>query len=364
MPSSSSFYAAIGLSKNGDLMKAVDEATSQMLAKFDKAGKSPRAVLFIERIEGIKIYGDQKDKFHIPHDIGGAIKSACAATGAPSVKVFGTGGAGNYGITWGADVKDKDQTFMVMGLTGADLEVDGYVDGGILQFCYPGVNTMKAVREGERVGFETLERMRIQRTACRASGFYLGQQIPIMTKPGFIVFMGALHNNWHTTYLEGMRDALPPRTQMIGGVGLWEDYVYCDGLKFHDRTINANETVAGRLAVVVQGTDFDSYAMGGESVNKFDADAIDRHTGDVARRLLSHTDNQPPEAMIAFSCVTRLRDPKVMDPSVLTAMMHKHFNNPAMELFGCFCGGEVCLTIENDFTVGGDRLACLALRAK
>jgi len=36
----------------------------------------------------------------------------------------------------------------------------------------------------------------------------------------------------------------------------------------------------------------------------------------------------------------------------------------SLELFGCFCGGEVCLTIENDFTVGGDRLACLALRGQ
>ncbi|MCC7409272.1 MAG: hypothetical protein IT442_14495, partial [Phycisphaeraceae bacterium] len=353
------------------------------LAKFDAAGKTPKAVLFIERIEGIKIYAGDKDKFQIPHDIGDTIKRLCAPhrrAGDEPVRVFGTGGAGPYGITWGKNVQDNDSTFMVMGLTGADLEVHGYVDGGVLQFCYPGVNTVAKLHAGEHEGIETIQRMRVQRTACRASGYQLGQQIPLLRKPGFVFVVGGLHNNWHTTYFEGLREALPPRTQLIGGVGLWEDYVYCDGRKFHDRSIAAAETVNGRLAVTLQGTDFDFYAMGGESVNKFDVEAIDRHTYDVARRLLSHMppalqplaspggtssgDSGPIDAMIAFSCVTRLRDPKIMHPAVLTEMMHRHFQSPAMELFGCFCGGEVCLTIENDFTTGGDRLACVAMRGK
>jgi hypothetical protein len=364
MDSEGTFFAATGLSKKQDVMKAAAEAVAAMMAKFDAAGKKPKAVLFIERVEGVKIYEQDKDKFHIPHDIGRLIKEATGGA-----KVYGTGGAGTYGITWGHDLRDGDSSFMVLGLTGKDLEVEGYVDGGILQFSYPGVNTVKGMREGDATCWETQRREKVQRAACRAAGRELAQQIPLMTNPGFIMVMGGLHNNWHVTYFEGMRAVLPVRTPMIGGVGLWEDYVYCDGRKFHNKTIAADECVAGRLAVVVQGTDFDCYAMGGESVNKFDEDAIDRHTSDVARRLLHHLDDRTPDALIAFSCVTRLRDPKIMHPAVLTKMMHRHFAGAKdgvsdMELFGCFCGGEVCLTIENDFTCGGDRLAAVGLVAK
>ncbi|MCC7407098.1 MAG: hypothetical protein IT442_03450, partial [Phycisphaeraceae bacterium] len=70
MPRNSTFFAATGLSRKADLIPAVEEATAAMLAKFDAAGKTPKAVLFIERIEGIKIYAGDKDKFQIPHDIG------------------------------------------------------------------------------------------------------------------------------------------------------------------------------------------------------------------------------------------------------------------------------------------------------
>ncbi|MCC7409270.1 MAG: hypothetical protein IT442_14485 [Phycisphaeraceae bacterium] len=53
---------------------------------------------------------------------------------------------------------------------------------------------------------------------------------------------------------------------------------------------------------------------------------------------------------------------RATSPAILTEMMRRHCQSPAMGLFGCFCGGEVCLTLENDFTTGGDRLACVAMR--
>ncbi len=363
MDASKSFFAATGLSKRKDVLAAAGEATDLMMGKFKAAGRTPKAVIFIERVEGIKIYGEDKGKFHIPHDIGALIKDK-----AGGAKVYGSGGAGTYGITWG-DLRDGDSSFIVMGLTGKDLEVDGYADGGILQFSYPGVNTYKGMQAGDPVAWETQRREKVQRAACHAAGAQHAAQIPILRKPGFIFVMGGLHNNWHVTYFNGMRDMLPVRTQMIGGVGQWEDYVYCDGLKLHNKMIAADECVAGRLAVVVQGTDFDCYAMGGESVNKFDEEAIDRHTSDVARRMRHHLEGRKPDALVAFSCVTRLRDPKIMDPAVLTRMMHRHFAGvdaagSDMELFGCFCGGEVCLTIEGDYTVGGDRLAAVGIVGK
>jgi len=362
MGASSTFFAATGLSTDADAMQAAEQATADMMAKFKAVKKKPKVVIFIERVDGIKIYGEDTGKFHIPYDIGRAIKKASGAE-----KVFGTGGAQTYGITWG-DLKDEQSSFMVLGLTGKDLEVNGYVDGGILSFCYPGVNTFAKLAAGEHEGIETIHRQKIQRATCKAAGFQLGQQIPVLCKPGFIVLMGALHNNWHVTYAEGLKESLPVRTQVIGGVGLWEDYVYCDGLEFHDRSIMAAQTVAGRIAITIQGTDFQFATMGGESVNKTCKEAIDRHTADVAGRLLADLGG-PPDAMIAFSCVTRLRDPKIMDPKVLTAMMHKHFAGSSsgrsdMQLFGCFCGGEVFLGLEGDFTAGGDRLAVAGLRAK
>lgn len=361
MDKTKSFFAATGLSKSTDLMKAVAEATGQMMAKFDAAGKKPKAVLFIERIEGNKITPGDKDKLHIPHDIGAAIKQATGGA-----KVFGTGGCGAYGITWGKDVKDNDSTFIIMGLTGSDLEVNGYVDGGQLSASGPGMNTIAGARTGDPTAWESIRREKIQRSTCRLHGVQMGLQIPLLQKPGVIIIVGAVHNSYHTTYVEGIREAIPPRTPLIAGVGQWEDYVYCDGLKFYDRTNAANETVCGRMALTIAGTDFDMGVYGGECCNKSGVESIDRHTADCAMRMRDSLGGKNPEAMISFSCVTRLRDSKIMDPSVLTAMMDKHFfqNDAGAELFGCFCGGEVYAGMWGDYTAGGDRLVSIGFRAK
>jgi len=360
MDTTKSFFAATGVSTNDDLMKAASEATSAMMKKFDAAKKKPKAVIFIERIKGFEIKVDQKEKFNVPYDLGSAIKKASGAA-----KVFGTGGCGTYGITWGRDIKDEQSSFMVIGLTGADLDVQGFVDSGKLQASGPSLDAVNAARKGDPQGWEEIRRERIQRYSCRLSGEQLGHQIGLPAKPGFIIVMGAVHNSYHVTYAEGLRYAIPPRVPFIGGVGQWEDYVYCAGLKFKDRIGGGNDTVCGRMALSITGTDFDFSVFGAEAVNKFSQEAIDRHTADTARRVREGLGGAVPDAMIAYSCVTRLRDSKVMDPKVLTAMVDKYFfDGQQGELFGCFCGGEFYVGMWGDATAGGDRLVCAAMKAK
>lgn len=361
MDARKSFFAATGFSNSTEVMVAAAEATDAMMVKFRTAKKTPKAVLFIERVKDFVIPHDQPDKFHLANAIGRTIKDH-----AGGAKVFGTGGAGVYGITWGRDLKDGDSSFMVMGLTGSDLEVDGYTDAGYFHASAPGDSTLRLAREGHPLGWETIYREKIQRQTCRLHGQYMGRLLPpVLPKPGFIVLMGALHNDYHVTYLEGMKQDFAPKTSMIAGVGHMTDYIYCDGFEMHDRTGAAGPTVNGRLAVTICGSDFDFAVFGGECVNKSDAASIDRHTADVAGRLIERLGG-PPQAMIAFSCVTRLRDSKVMDPAMLTAGMIRHFfrGDEKGELFGCFCGGEAALVPDVGFTAGGDRLVAVGMRAK
>lgn len=322
------------------------EAAADMMSKFKAAGKTPKALLFVERIPGVT-------RFTVPaagERIAGVLKGAVG-----DVPVYGTGGAQSYGIGWGADVKSEEPTFIVLGLTGADLEVKGYVHGGKLDFIYNDRRTIDAAAAGDASAAEKVAREQDLRVQYRRAGEEFGKRIPPFASTGFVLLMGALHNNWHVTFAEGMAKGLPAGTSMIGGVGQWDDYVYCNGEAFDGGPV-------GRIAITIQGGDFDLALFGSSAEKvKFSRSGIDQHNAEVVAELEKRLGGKA-EAMIALSCVTRMRDPKIMDPAVMSEDFVKRVGN--IEIFGFFCGGELFLDKDGTLDAGGDRLVIAGFRGK
>lgn len=341
-------FAATGLSKKTDVMAGAEEATKAMMDAFKASGKKPGAVIFLERVaEPGKFAGKGKQ-------IGDKVKEL--AGGAPT---FGHGGTSEYGLTLGADVKDKDSTFLVLGIAAPGLEAKGYATGGKIEYSYPAEKRPDDVEKAKQWE-QDVAKEKVLRETAKTRGKQLGAMIPKLSKPGVVVFMGALHNNWHVTFLEGLREAVGEKTPVIGGVGRWDDYVYNNGDPV--KTADGKDAPAGQLAVVIQG-DMQVVLAGAVCEDKYKKEGVAATIEAVAKKGLAGLNGKKPAAVIAFSCVTLLRDSKVMDPSVLYAQMSKLYG-PTTPLFGCFCGGEAGTANDGKFTAGGDRFMTAVIAEK
>ena len=235
-------FAATGVSKNPDVMAAAEEATKAMMGAFQAARRKPTAVIFLERVTAPDTF---KGRGQL---IGDKVKQL-----AGGAATFGHGGVGTYGPALTADLKDKDSSFLVLGLGGANLDVKGYAVGGTIQYSYAS-ETPRPTDPAKLPQWEKdIARENTLRQVCRDKGAALGHTIPAATlaKPGVILLLGSLHNNWHATFLEGFRLAVGDKTPVVGGVGLWNDYVYNDGQPVKDP--DGKESPIGQMAIVIRG---------------------------------------------------------------------------------------------------------------
>lgn len=340
-------FAATGLSKDTDVMAAAEEATAAMMEQFRAAGRTPAAVIFLERVVGS---GQFRNK---GQDIGDRVKRA-----AGGVPTFGHGGVDVYGLTFGPDVRNEESTFLVLGLAGANLQVRGYATGGKIEYSYPSSQRPEDPERAAQWEREVAREKEL-RQAALTRGRQLGEQIPRLEKPGLILVLGALHNNWHVTFVEGIREALGQDVPIVGGVGKWDDYVYNDGTPLADAS--GKPATAGQLAVVIQG-DMQVSLAGEVCPDKYKPEGVQATIGRVTEQSLAPLGGQTPDVVLAFSCVTLLRDSKIMDPSVLYAPLRQAYGEQA-SIFGCFCGGEIGQS-GDEFSAGGDRLMVAVLADK
>jgi hypothetical protein len=347
-PAAEPLVAFTGLSTKDHVMQAAEEATQKMMAKFRQAGREPEVVLFFERVT---YRWHRSDKMGVTYQqLGDRIKKRTGAD------VFGHGGCGPYGIVLG-EVSDKSPSFQVIGLAGADIRARGYALGGRIDYMYTDRKTRQAAEAGDAEALAKVAREKKLRAVCRAKGQSLGRKIPDLDRPGFVLLLGALHNNWHTTFAEGLGTEIPATLPVVGGVGKWDDYVYNNGQAVRDA--DEKESPTGQLAVLIDG-DMQVVAAGICSENTWKKDIIDREAARVATRVKKHLDGAEPEALLVFSCVTRLRNSKRMDPSKELDVVRKLYGQgPAV--FGAFCGGEFGWDLEGKFTSGGDHLTLVAL---
>jgi hypothetical protein len=314
-------------------------ATEKMMAKFKAVGKTPKAVIFIERIPLLTKNSGKR--------IGDTVKET-----AGGVPTYGTGGAGVYGITFGDEIENSSPTLMVIGLTGKDLDVKAYTDLGRVNYIYTNSSTRKKAKAGDAKAKASLEKETQLRKECKTRGMKLGKQISAL-KNGFVIYIGAIHNDWHKTYAEGMKETMPKGTLMIGGVGKWDDYVYDNG-----------KCGIGIMTITVQGSDFD-FATFGSSAGKakYNIPGVKGHTKTVSDKVIAGLNGQKPDVVIGFSCVTRLRDSKVMHPKIFNADMKKNLGENVV-LFGNYCGGEIYLDKDGNLDAGGDRLTIVGIKGK
>jgi len=338
-------FAATGLSTESDVMAAAEEATRAMMARFQAASRKPGAVIFLERVANPGGFAAKAGQ------IGGRVKEL-----AGGVPTFGHGGVDTYGVVLGPDVKDGQSTFLVLGIDAPSLDVRGYAVGGQIQYDYvserPRPEEPAAARKWEQGVLREIQR----RDAARQRGRDLGEMIPPLRQGGFILLLGALHNNWHVTFLDGLREKVDPRVPMLGGVGRWQDYVYNDGQGLTDTA--GRPTSVGQLAIVVQGQ-MKVALVGARAADTSRLAAVQAMIADVAGESRQKL-GQNPAAAVAFSCVTLLRNTKVMDSGVFHAALAQAYGADT-PIVGAFCGGELGIDSAGAFSAGGDRFMVLLL---
>jgi hypothetical protein len=326
------FFAATGFAKGADAVRAAGDAARDMMSRFRAAGMRPLAVLFLERVESRRELG--------------AAAGAKVKEVAGGVPTYGHGGCGRYGIPW-ADVRDDEPSVLVLGLAGEGLEVTAAGVGGGIKYDY-------SKRPEDR------ERVKALREACRSRGAELGRRLPPFRKPGLAILLGALHNNWHVTFAEGVRESLGPDAPLIGGVGKWNDYVYLDGRDLAD--VAGRKTPVGQMLVGVQGDI--AVSLAGRACKNTWRRGTALADGDaVAGKVLAGLGGRRPALLLAFSCVTRLRNCKIMDPSVEHARVSGVVGE-GVPAFGAYCGGELGFDMDGRFSAGGDRLMMAAIAAR
>jgi hypothetical protein len=323
-------FAAVGYSDAADPLAAAEAAAGAAVKQFRAAGVAPVAAVFLERLAGVTAADGAK--------IGGRIKQVVG------VPTFGHGGVGTYGLTWQAG-KLGDGGLAVLLLGGRGLDVKGYAVGGRIEYDYSDEPAKAAI-------------VRQLRQAAAQRGDALARQVPALTRPGLVLVLGALHNDWHVPFMTALHKRLPAGVPIVGGVGKWDDYVYLDGRELTDK--GGKPTQVGQLAVVVQGalrvavcpvTARDKYKSAVVLEEGLDAC---RH---VRKRLGGAGPGQGtgPALVLAFSCVTRLHDAKLPGPAEELANI-RGVLGPGAAVFGCFCGGQVGTDAEGRLSVGGDRL--------
>ncbi len=343
--------AFTGLSTKDHVMQAAEQATAEMMAKFRQAGREPEVVIFFERVA---YRWHRSDKMGVTYQqLGDRIKQRTGAD------VFGHGGCGPYGIVLG-DLTDKTPSFQVIGLSGANIRARGYAVGGRIDHMYTDRRTRQAAESGDAEALAKVAGEKQLRAVCRGKGARLGKAIARPHKPAVLLLTGALHNNWHTTFAEGLRAETPETLPVVGGVGKWDDYVYNNGQAVRDA--NGKESPTGQMAVLIEA-DMHIVAAGGVSENTWKQSTIDAEAAQIAAHVKKTLDGAEPEALLVFSCVTRLRNSKRMDPSKELAVVRRLYGDkPAV--FGAFCGGEFGWDLQGRFTSGGDHLTLVALAAK
>jgi hypothetical protein len=321
---SATFFAATGWSGEADGLDAAEEATRGMLLKFADAGVEPVAVVFLERTGNVSAEEGAL--------VGERIRELAAAP------VFGHGGAvGTYGLTFGA-LEAGTPGLMVLGLGGRGLQVSGYAVGGAIEHSYERDPDGAAAR-------------RAIRRAAEAKGEALGRAIPKLAKPGFVLTLAALHNDWHVPFYNGLHKGLGGDVPIVGGVGKFGDYVYANGRDLTDA--DGEETPVGQLALVVQG-DLRVGTAASVASNAADGEAVLGESREAAREAYAQVGRAPPGLILAFSCVTRLATPGFGGPGLERAVLREAVGSE-VPVFGCYSGGEVGFDAEGRLSVGGDR---------
>lgn len=243
-----------------------------------------------------------------------------------------------------------------MGLDGKGLNVRGVVDAGMMNYMYINEQKLtKKAEEGDEKAKEDLAKEKKLRAEAKEAGAKMAKEIGEIEGNGFVVLMGALHNDWHVTFGEGLKDALPKGTVVVGGVGQWRDYVYADGASQKPET--------GRLAIVIEGTGFEIDAFGSVCEDKYKKEKVEVQDTEVIKKATDELSSGKADAVISFSCVTRLRESKLMDPSIITNRLAEAAGEQAA-LFGNFCGGEIYLGKDGEYVAGGDRLVAVGIKSK
>jgi hypothetical protein len=325
--------AAKEASKALDPVVAAEAATKDMMAKFEAAGKTPSAVIFLDRVK--------ESRFHGGKDVGDKVKEI-----AGGAATFGHGGCGTYGVTM-SDVKDKTPTFMVIGLAGEGLDVQGYLSEGKINYTYLSKDIRKKAEAGDAEAQKKVEDEKALREACFSKGKALGEAIVPPGKSGFVMLLGAMHNNWHVTFTEGFVESFGTETPLVGGVGKWDDYVYKDG-----------ESARGQMAIVIQGN-LKIAAAGVNGANTWKKQILQSEMAQIHKKVDETLGETQPEALLTFCCVTRMRNPKLNPADKLKDLRTLWGQDVA--IFGGFCGGEIGWDLEGKMTAGGDHLTVMAI---
>lgn len=324
-------FFATGTSISDDPMLAAREATAQVVSAFARAHAALKAVVFLERVKGVSTADGER--------IGQAVRAVA------KVPTYGTGATGPYGLAW-INAADRESSFLVLGIGGSDVQVNGFVKGGKPSFIYkPGGGTRDAKKDA------TLALWRIR-------GRDLAEMVPADDRNGVALLLGTMHNWAHVELAHGFDEAMPRGLTPIGGCGQWEDYVFADGQPVTDEYNFGKPTPCGQLAIIIRGP-IRLAAAGKACANTRDAEVVRRDTAEVVQALNSQLRGAAPAAILGFGCVTRLREAR------LPAQHERHAIADAfgshVPLFGCYAGGEIGLMNDGVMDAGGDRLVLVAV---
>ena len=312
-------FAAVGISTKRSAPQAAEQAARSMLAKFRARGRRPAVAVFLERT-GARPAKEGKA-------IGDRVKARV------NVPTFGTGGRiGTVGVTWWAK-RDYEPTFQVLGLAGGNLQVRACLTAGALPKDEP---------------------------ALKARAQALGRQVRAPAGAGLALFLGGLPADRGGAYLAALREAVAPRTPLLGAVGKAGDYVYADGALPKDA--DGRPTGEGQLLLVLAGR-FKVALAGVASRNVADPQAVLEEADAAARHATKQLEGHAVRLVLAFSSTGRLRTTGLDRPGKELTRLRAVLGQEA-PVFGCFSPLQMGVDNRGRFSVGSGRLMLAALGEK
>ena len=314
-PRAARLFAAVGVSTGSDAARAGERAARSMLAKFRAAARRPAVAIFLDRTA--------RGSAKAGGAIGDRVRDVC---GAPT---YGSGGRiGPAGVTWWAK-RDREPTFLVLGLCGAAVAVRPYVASGASPSDKP---------------------------AAEAQARALGRQVARPGRPAALL-LGGLAGETGGAFLAALRKSIGSKTPLLAAVGAPGDYVYANARAAAGA--DGHRVAVGQLLLVIEG-DFAVATAGVVSRNVGDAQAVLAEADTVARHAVEALAASPCRAVLAVSDAGRLRASALDRPGTERARLCAAFGRD-VPVFGCFSFLQAGLDNRGRFSVGRERLMLVAL---
>lgn len=325
-------WSLAAASQESDPAAAGRAVTSTLQAGL--AGRQPRAIVFLD-YRATAAPGSAR-----------AVGDAIAAS-FPGIPVLGTSGTAQPGYALAYGAGDRLGPSLVATAIGGDGLRVGWAALGATRLREYGKDPALAGR------------VRELRAAAAAQGAELvGRLPPAPAAPGqAVIVFGAAHNDWHVPIMNGVRDALPQGTGLVGGVGQFLDEVYADGTAL--RAAGGSETDASDGLIALRLSGRFAWAAATERVGDGD-DGLSqlRQLSDLARSARARLPT-PAGLTVAMTTIGLSRGAgrdhsRAIDDELLAAA-------GGGALLGAALGGEAGLTADGLLSVGGGRIALLLL---